>query len=100
MTLHLGTLADLPAQAHTVIMLGRRTSELIRELIRIAEFKGKIAYRIERAAELQPRWFTGEEHVGVVLCTDELQEEMSVVLERLENFSATQQQGQLEGVAL
>ena len=100
MTIHLGTLAALPAQARTVIMLGSRTSDLIRELIRIAEFKGRIAYRVERAAELQPRWFVGEEHVGVVLCTDELKEELTAVLARLRHFSSAQIHGQLEGVAL
>lgn len=99
MTIHCGALADLPAQAHTIIMLGSRTSDHLRELIRIAEFKGRAAYWIERAMDLQPRWFTGEEHVGVILGTYELKAELAAVLERLNQFAAAQKLGQLEGIA-
>ena len=38
MTIHIGILSDLPARARTVVMIGNRSSDHLRELIRIAEF--------------------------------------------------------------
>ena len=49
----------------------------------MAEFKGRAAYRIETAAELQPRWFVGQEEVGIVIGDANLQPVLKAVMERL-----------------
>jgi len=99
MTIHIGTLLELPEQAHTVILIGSRSSDHLRELIRIAEYKGRAAYRIESAAELQPRWFAGEKEVGIVIGAEEMKKIVGSVLDRLDQFSAAEAKGMLEGVA-
>jgi len=99
MIIHIGNLADLPQCAQTVILIGSKTSDHLRELIRIAEFKGRAAYRIETASELQPRWFVGVEEVGVVVGAANLEKVVRAVLERLNQFAAADQRGMLEGVA-
>ena len=50
MTIHIGMLSDLPQKTRTVVLIGSRTSDHLRELVRIAEFKGRAAYRIETAS--------------------------------------------------
>ncbi len=99
MTVHMGILSDLPPQAQTVVLIGSRSSDHLRELIRIAEFKGRAAYRIEAASDLQPRWFAGVEVVGIVVGATDLQNVVRAVLDRLNQFSAAQAKGMLEGVA-
>jgi 4-hydroxy-3-methylbut-2-en-1-yl diphosphate reductase len=99
MTIHIGNLADLPPQARTVVLIGSRTSDHLRELIRIAEFKGRAAYRIETASELQPRWFAGVEEVGVVVGATNLDKVLRAVMDRLNIFAAAQARDMLEGVA-
>jgi 4-hydroxy-3-methylbut-2-enyl diphosphate reductase len=99
MTIHVGTLLALPANVRTVVFVGTRSSDHLRELMRMAEFRGRIAYRIEQAAELQPRWFVGVEEVGVVLGASDLQPVLRAVTERLGHFGEAQTHGMLEGVA-
>jgi len=99
MHIHQGILSDLLPQVQIVIMIGSRASDHLRELARIAEFKGRPAYRIENAAELQPRWFTGVEEVGVIVGSSNLDHVVRPVLERLNQFSAAQDRGMLDGVA-
>jgi 4-hydroxy-3-methylbut-2-enyl diphosphate reductase len=99
MTLHVGTLPELPPQARTILLIGRRTSDHLQELVRMAEMRNRAAYRIESAAELQPRWFAGVEDVGLVIGAEGLDEVVAEVRARLEQFSAVKEQGMLEGVA-
>jgi len=99
MTIHIGNLADLPPRARTVIMIGSRSSDHLRELIRIAEYKGRAAYRIETASELQPRWFAGVEEVGIVVGASDLDKVVGSVLDRLNQFAAAEQRAMLEGLA-
>jgi len=99
MTIHVGLFSDLPPQARTVVLIGNRSSDHLRELVRIAEFRGRAAYRVESAAELQPRWFAGVDDVGVVVGASNLAPEVEAVIERLKQFSAAQAVGMLEGVA-
>src|SRR5271156_5499341 len=100
MHIHQGILSDLLPQVQTVIMIGSRASDHLRELARIAEFKGRAAYRIENAAELQPRWFSGVEEVGIVVGATGLEPVVKAVRDRLDQFSAAQEKGMLEGIAL
>jgi 4-hydroxy-3-methylbut-2-enyl diphosphate reductase len=99
MIIHIGNLSGLPAQVRTVVFVGTRTSDHLLELMRIAEFKGKLAYRINDAADLQPRWFVGVEEVGVVPGADQLEPVLKAVVERLKRFAEVARQGMLEGVA-
>jgi 4-hydroxy-3-methylbut-2-enyl diphosphate reductase len=99
MTIHIGLLSDLQPQVRTVVFIGGRSSDHLRELMRIAEFKGRAAYRIESASELQPRWFSGAEEVGVVIGAADLHAVAKAVIDRLNMFAAAQARGMLEGVA-
>jgi 4-hydroxy-3-methylbut-2-enyl diphosphate reductase len=99
MNIHIGLLADFPAATTTIILIGNRSCDHLRELIRMIEFRGRAAYRIENAAELQPRWFAGVEEVGIVVGAENLQPVVHDVLTRLDDFSAAAQRGMLEGVA-
>src|SRR5580658_4797274 len=99
MTIHVGLFSDLPPQARTVVLIGSRNSDHLRELVRIAEFRGRAAYRVESASELQPRWFAGVDDVGVVVGASNLAPEVEAVLARLNLFATAQAVGMLEGVA-
>ena len=99
MTIHMGIFSDLPPQARTVVLIGSVNSDHLRELVRMAEFRGRAAYRGESAAELQPRWFAGVDDVGVVVGASNLAPEVEAVLERLNQFAAVQDKGMLEGLA-
>jgi 4-hydroxy-3-methylbut-2-enyl diphosphate reductase len=80
-------------------MIGSRASDHLRELARIAEFKGRAAYRIENASELQPRWFSGVQEVGIVVGASGLDPVVREVKDRLAQFSAAQDKNMLEGLA-
>ena len=99
MHIHQGILSDLLPQVQIVVMIGNRASDHLREMARIAEFKGRAAYRIENAAELQPRWFSGIEEVGIVVGATDLEPVVRSVRARLDQFSAAQAMGMLEGLA-
>ena len=52
MHIHRGLLSDLLPQVQIVVMIGNRASDHLRELARIAEFKGRAAYRIDDLGNL------------------------------------------------
>jgi 4-hydroxy-3-methylbut-2-enyl diphosphate reductase len=99
MHIHQGLLSDLLPQVQIVVMIGSRASDHLRELARIAEFKGRAAYRIETASELQPRWFSGVEEVGIVVGATGLEPVVRAVRDRLNQFAAAQDKGMLDGLA-
>ncbi len=99
MHIHQGILSDLLPQVQTIIMIGNRASDHLRELARIAEFKGRAAYRIENASELQPCWFSGVDEVGIIVGATGLDPIVREVKARLAQFSAAQDKGMLEGLA-
>ena len=94
-----GILSDLLPQVQTVIMIGHRASDHLREMARIAEFRGRPAYRIETAEDLQPRWFSGVENVGIIVGSSDLEAIVPAVRHRLNEFAAAQAKGMLEGRA-
>src|ERR1700744_5809866 len=99
MHIHQGILSDLLPQVQTVVMIGNRASDHLRELARIAEFKGRAAYRVEAASELQPRCFSGAKDVGIVVGATGLEGVVHDVKERLAQFADAQEMGMLEGLA-
>jgi 4-hydroxy-3-methylbut-2-enyl diphosphate reductase len=98
-TIYIGALWELPADARIVLLLGDRGCDHLREIRRIAEFRGRAAFIIENAGELQPRWFVHAEAVGIVLGSTALQPLLDAVLARIKEFNAMRAQGMLEGVA-
>jgi len=94
-----GILSDLLPQVQTVVMIGHRASDHLRELARIAEFRGRPTYRVETAEELQPRWFSGVENVGIIVGSSDLEPVVPAVCARLNQFAAAQEKGMLEGLA-
>jgi 4-hydroxy-3-methylbut-2-enyl diphosphate reductase len=99
MHIHQGILSDLLPQVQIVVLIGNRASDHLREMARIAEFKGRAAYRIENASELQPRWFSGVKEVGIVVGATGLEPIVRAVSERLDQFSDAQDKGMLDGLA-
>ncbi len=71
----------------------------MREIRRIAEFRGRAAFIIESADELQPRWFVHAEAVGIVLGSTGLQALYGAVLARIRELQDIRAQGMLEGIA-
>ena len=98
-TIHTGPLWELPPDARLVLLLGDRGCDHLREIRRIAEFRGRAAFIIESADELQPRWFVHAEAVGIVLGSTGLQPLYSAVLARIRELQAIRAQGMLEGIA-
>jgi len=94
-----GIFSDLLPQVQIVVMIGNRASDHLREMARIAEFKGRAAYRIETAADLQPRWFSGVEEVGIVVGAAGLEPIVRAVRDRLNQFAAAEERGMLDGLA-
>jgi 4-hydroxy-3-methylbut-2-enyl diphosphate reductase len=99
LTVHLGALWELPPDARVVLLLGDRGCDHLREIGRMAEFRGRAAFLIERAEELQPRWLVHAEAVGIVLGSTALQPLLDAVLARLRQVSVLRSQGMLEGIA-
>jgi len=99
MHIHHGLLSELLPQVQIVVLIGNRASDHLRELARIAEFRGRAAYRIENASELQPRWFCGVQEVGIVVGATGLDPIVRAVNERLDQFSDAQEKGMLDGLA-
>jgi len=99
MIIRIGSLNVLPATARTLVFIGTRSSDHLNELVRLAEFKSRAAYRIERAEELQPRWFVGVDEVGIVPGANGLDQVIEAVVGKLESFSRAGAQGMLEGLA-
>ncbi len=97
--IHQGILSDLLPQVQIVVLIGNRASDHLREMARIAEFRGRAAYRIENASELQPRWFSGVKEVGIVVGATGLEPIVRAVNERLDQFSDAQDKGMLDGLA-
>jgi 4-hydroxy-3-methylbut-2-enyl diphosphate reductase IspH len=99
MTIHIGAFGELPPEVRTLLLLGSRSSDHLREIQRIAEFRGRLAYRIESETEIQPRWFEESEAVGIVVGATGLQALVDRVVRRLNHFDAAKTQGMLNGAA-
>jgi 4-hydroxy-3-methylbut-2-enyl diphosphate reductase len=98
-TIYTGPLWELPPDARLVLLLGDRSCDHLREIRRIAEFRGRAAFIIESVGELQPRWFVHAEAVGIVLGSTGLRRLHEDVVARIREFQAFRSQGMLEGFA-
>ena len=99
MIIHICSFAHLPPQTRTVILIGGRSSDHLKEVARMLEFRGRAAYRVESETELQPQWLVGVNDVGILVGAENLQHVQRAVVERLKQFAAASALGMLEGVA-
>jgi 4-hydroxy-3-methylbut-2-enyl diphosphate reductase len=99
LVIHLGALWELPPEARVILLLGDRGCDHLREIARMAEFRGRAAFLIQTAQELQPRWLVHAEAVGIILGSTSLEPLLNAVLGRLRELSVLRAQGMLEGIA-
>lgn len=92
-------LRRLCREVPVVVVVGGRSSNNTRELVERARKEGVLAYHVERAEDLQARWFEGVEAAGVTAGTSTLRSTVDEVCRRLEWFAFAQSVGTLEGRA-
>ena len=81
-------LEGLCQRSEVVIVVGGHNSNNTRELVTKAASLGAIAYHVERAGELEARWFDGVTDVGVTAGTSTLDETVDAVVARLRSMAA------------
>ncbi len=57
---------ELAGETDTIIVVGGKNSANTRELVNLARMRGRTAYHIENAAEVDPAWLAGQERVGLI----------------------------------
>ena len=67
-------LDDLCSECDLIIVVGGSNSNNTRQLLETARAKGRVAYQVERAADLKSEWFHEAHHVGVTAGTSTLDE--------------------------
>ena len=72
-----------------VVVVGGRNSNNTRQLVHRVEAKGKTAFHIESAEELQPEWFAGSSTVGLTAGTSTPDSVINSVSNRLESIAPT-----------
>ncbi len=82
------SLEQLCAQCQVIIVIGGRNSNNTRQLTEAATRLGATAHQIESSADLDPRWFTQAESVGVTAGTSTLDETVRAVMDRLRELAA------------
>ena len=58
--------SELAEQVRTIVVVGGKNSANTRELVNLAKMQGRDAYHIESASEIDPRWISGQERVGLI----------------------------------
>ncbi|MFY9493995.1 MAG: bifunctional 4-hydroxy-3-methylbut-2-enyl diphosphate reductase/30S ribosomal protein S1 [Limnochordia bacterium] len=56
---------NLAAQVDVMVVIGGRNSANTKRLAQLCEERGAVTYHIETADELEPKWFSGVQRVGV-----------------------------------
>lgn len=80
-------LRKLIAEADAIVVVGGRTSNNTRQLVETCRAAGKRAFHIERADELEAKWFDGIEVVGLTAGTSTLPETVEDVRKQLLRIS-------------
>jgi len=83
-----GALAALLAECDTIVVVGGRHSNNTGELVRTAAAANRQVHHVQCAGEIDPRWFRGNETVGVTAGTSTLEETVAAVQRRLEEIAA------------
>lgn len=77
----------LIAECDTIVIVGGRNSNNTLQLVASAEAAGRKAFHIERAMELDSKWFRASEIVGLTAGTSTLKETVAEVHRRLLEFA-------------
>ena len=93
-------LEGLCQRSEVVIVVGGHNSNNTRELVTKAASLGAIAYHVERAGELEARWFDGVTDVGVTAGTSTLDETVDAVVARLRSMAAARTAAPLQAQPL
>ncbi len=88
-------LAELCAQCDTIVVVGGNNSNNTRQLAEKARQLGCAAYQVERAADLNPRWFSSSQEVGVTAGTSTLDETIHDVVRELRKIAASRKRPDL-----
>jgi 4-hydroxy-3-methylbut-2-enyl diphosphate reductase len=91
-------LEELCRQCEVVVVVGGRNSNNTRELVARASALGAIAWHVEGADDLEARWFSGVDHVGVTAGTSSLDETVEEVVGRLRLLAAGAEPGPRHGL--
>lgn len=92
-------LEELCAECDTVVVIGGRNSNNTRQLVETATKLGSVAHQVERAEDLDARWFRKAQHVGVTAGTSTLDETVRAVMDRLQIIAAEEKpQGMLRAL--
>lgn len=82
-----------------VVVVGGRNSNNTRALIERCEQRGAVAWHVERADDLEPRWFDGHSVVGLTAGTSTLDATIDAVQRRLESFNKRPARAELPTLA-
>ena len=80
-------LNDLIDKVDAVVVVGGRNSNNTKELVSLSRSRGKPAFHVQSADDLDPDWFIEHETVGLTAGTSTLDPTIDAVHERLMEFS-------------
>jgi 4-hydroxy-3-methylbut-2-enyl diphosphate reductase len=86
-------------RCQAVVVVGGRNSNNTRQLVETVRRAGRLAWQVECAAELSPRWFDGLTDIGLTAGTSTPDETIASVRHRLESFATAALRGMLTGSA-
>ena len=75
---------ELAGETDTIIVVGGKNSANTRELVNLARMRGRTAFHIENADEIDPAWLAGQERVGLIGGCSTPMETLVEVKERVE----------------
>jgi 4-hydroxy-3-methylbut-2-en-1-yl diphosphate reductase len=84
-------------QVDTMIVVGGKNSNNTRQLVKLSEEKGKPAYHIQSAGEIDPAWLRGAETVGLTAGTSTLDETIEEVYQQLLRIAETSEREAISG---
>lgn len=80
---HQHALDQLLTQVPAVVVVGGKHSNNTRAMVERCRTRGVPAYHVQSAADLQPDWFTGLDHIGLTAGTSTLDETIAEVHDAL-----------------
>jgi 4-hydroxy-3-methylbut-2-en-1-yl diphosphate reductase len=83
-------LEELCRQNEVIVVIGGNNSNNTHQLAEKARALGCTAIQIEKAADLQPQWFSGVKNVGVTAGTSTLDETVNTVVAELRRIASEQ----------
>ena len=84
---------ELTEEVDLMIVVGGYNSSNTKKLLKVCHDKGLAAHHIEDAAELEPEWFDGKEHVGITAGTSTPHKVIEAVRDRIHAIGADRSSG-------